>query len=88
MNDEITNQKFDLDGTMNLLSRLQMSMDRDQALAGNTHPDLEDPKALRVKYELMDKERLEWIRQHNKELEDKIKALETKLRVYKRNEKY
>lgn len=24
MNDEITNQKFDLDGTMNLLSRLQM----------------------------------------------------------------
>jgi len=41
-----------------------------------------------MKYEIMDKERLEWIRQQNKELEDKVKTLETRLRVYKRNEKY
>lgn len=63
-------------------------MDKDDALTGNSHPDLEDPKVLRMKYEIMDKERLEWIRQHNKELEDKVKTLETRLRVYKRNEKY
>lgn len=41
-----------------------------------------------MKYELIDKERLCWIRKHNQELEEKINSLETKLRIYKRNEKY
>ena len=41
-----------------------------------------------MKYEIIDKERLNWIRQNNEELAAKIKKLETRLRVYKRNEKY
>ena len=52
------------------------------------HPDLEEPKLLCMKYEIIDKERLNWIRQNNEELAAKIKKLETRLRVYKRNEKY
>jgi hypothetical protein len=57
-------------------------------MLGYSHPDLEEPRLLCMKYELIDKERLCWIRKHNQELEEKINSLETKLRIYKRNEKY
>lgn len=88
LKDEITNKKFDLDATMNLLSRLEIQQDKDRKLLGHMHPDLEEPKLLCMKYEIIDKERLSWIRQQNEELEEKIKKLETKLRIFKRNEKY
>ena len=86
--DEITNKKFDLDATMGLLSRLEIQQDKDRRLLGHGHPDLEEPRQICLKYDLIDKERLAWIRKHNQELEEKIQSLETKLRIYKRNEKY
>ena len=47
-----------------------------------------DWEILGDKYDLIDKERLQWLREQNKIMGSKVEELERRIRVYKRNEKY
>ena len=49
---------------------------------------LVDWEILGDRYDLIDKERLQWLREQNKFFGSKVEELEKRIRVYKRNEKY